>query len=41
MTTATSTVQLPSAGTYRINPSTSTIAFTTRHMFGTGADDRV
>lgn len=37
MTPAASTVQLPAAGTYRINPSTSTIAFTTRHMFGIGA----
>ena len=38
MTDATSTVQQPPAvGTYRIDPSTSTITFTTRHMFGTGA----
>lgn len=37
VTTATTPVQLPAAGTYRIDPSTSTITFTTRHMFGTGA----
>lgn len=37
MTAATSAVQLPAVGTYRIDPSTSTIAFTTRHMFGFGA----
>jgi len=37
MTDATSDVQLPAVGTYRIDPSTSTITFTTRHMFGLGA----
>jgi polyisoprenoid-binding protein YceI len=37
MTAATPTVQPPAAGTYRIDPSTSTITFTTRHMFGTAA----
>jgi len=37
MSAATSAVQPPAAGTYRIDPSTSTIAFTTRHLFGTGA----
>ena len=35
--TATPVVQPPAAGTYRIDPSMSAIAFTTRHMFGTGA----
>jgi len=35
MTDATSAVQLPAAGSYRIDPST--FAFTTRHMFGLGA----
>ncbi len=37
MTDVTSAVQLPAVGTYRIDPSTSTITFTTRHLFGTGA----
>ncbi len=37
MSASTSAVQPPAAGTYRIDPSTSTIAFTTRHLFGTGA----
>jgi len=37
MTDASSAVQSPAAGPYRIDPSTSTIAFTTRHMFGLGA----
>ncbi len=36
MTAATPVVQ-PPAGTYRIDPSTSTITFTTRHMFGIAA----
>lgn len=34
MTTA---VEIPVAGTYRLDPSASTISFTTRHMFGLGA----
>jgi len=37
MTDTTSAVQPPAVGTYRIDPSTSTITFTTRHLFGTGA----
>ena len=37
MTAATPAVQPPAAGTYRIDPSTSTIAFTTRHLSGTAA----
>jgi len=37
MTAATPAVQPPAAGTYRIDPSTSTIAFTTRHLFDTAA----
>lgn len=37
MSAAPSAVQPPPVGTYRIDPSTSTIAFTTQHMFGTGA----
>jgi len=37
MTNATSAVQPPAVGTYRIDPSTSTITFSTRHMFGAQA----
>lgn len=37
MTDATSAVQPPGVGSYRIDPSTSTITFTTRHMFGAQA----
>ncbi len=34
--TATETVEVPAAGAYRIDPTESTISFTTRHMFGLG-----
>jgi hypothetical protein len=37
MSAATASVQPSATGTYRIDPSTSTIAFTTRHLFGTAA----
>jgi polyisoprenoid-binding protein YceI len=30
------TVQIPAAGTYRLDPQASSIAFATRHMFGLG-----
>ena len=30
------TVQIPAAGTYRLDPQASTIGFATRHMFGLG-----
>lgn len=33
---STTAVQLPAAGTYRIDPTTSTIAFNSKHMFGLG-----
>ncbi len=33
---STTTVQLPAAGTYRIDPTTSKITFTAKHMFGMG-----
>ena len=36
MTTSTTTVQIPVTGTYRLDPGNSTIAFTAKHMFGTG-----
>jgi polyisoprenoid-binding protein YceI len=32
----TATVQIPAAGTYRLDPETSSISFATRHMFGLG-----
>lgn len=32
----TETVQIPAAGTYRLDPAASSISFTTRHMFGLG-----
>ncbi len=34
---ATATVQIPRTGTYRIDPASSTVSFTTRHLFGLGA----
>lgn len=34
--TSTETVEIPTAGTYRIEPGESTISFATRHMFGLG-----
>ncbi|MFC4858215.1 YceI family protein [Actinophytocola glycyrrhizae] len=34
--TSTETVEVPTAGTYRIDPGESTISFATRHMFGLG-----
>ena len=34
---ATDTVQIPATGTYRIHPASSSVSFTTRHMFGLGA----
>jgi polyisoprenoid-binding protein YceI len=34
---ATATVQIPATGTYRIDPASSSVSFTTRHMFGLGA----
>ena len=34
--TSTETVEVPTAGTYRIEPGESTISFATRHMFGLG-----
>jgi polyisoprenoid-binding protein YceI len=33
---ATATVQIPATGTYRIDPSGSSVSFTTRHLFGLG-----
>lgn len=33
----TETVQIPAAGTYRLDPAASAITFATRHMFGLGA----
>lgn len=33
----TSTITLPTPGAYTIDPTRSTVTFTTRHMFGTGA----
>ena len=30
-------VQIPAAGTYRIDPAASSLTFATRHMFGLGA----
>ncbi|MGH3301018.1 MAG: YceI family protein [Streptosporangiaceae bacterium] len=32
----TATVQIPAAGTYRLDPESSSISFATRHMFGLG-----
>jgi polyisoprenoid-binding protein YceI len=32
--TSTETVEVPAAGTYRIEPGESTVSFATRHMFG-------
>jgi polyisoprenoid-binding protein YceI len=32
----TMTIQIPAAGTYRLDPETSSIGFATRHMFGLG-----
>ncbi len=32
----TSTVEIPAAGTYRVEPSTSTIGFSAKHLFGNG-----
>jgi polyisoprenoid-binding protein YceI len=32
----TATVQVPAAGTYRLDPEASSISFATRHMFGLG-----
>lgn len=32
----TATIQIPAAGTYRVDPETSSISFATRHMFGLG-----
>jgi polyisoprenoid-binding protein YceI len=34
---ATDTVQIPGTGTYRIDPASSSVSFTTRHFFGLGA----
>jgi polyisoprenoid-binding protein YceI len=36
MSTALSTGRLPRAGTWEVDPATSTIAFATRHLFGMG-----
>ena len=36
MATTTGQIQIPPAGTYLLDPDRSTVAFTTRHMFGTG-----
>ena len=36
MATSTAQIQIPSAGTYTLDPARSTVAFTTRHMFGAG-----
>jgi polyisoprenoid-binding protein YceI len=33
-TTTTTTVRVPPSGTYRVDPVTSTVHFTTRHLFG-------
>jgi len=33
---ATAVVQIPAAGTYRLDPAASSVTFTTRHMFGLG-----
>lgn len=35
-TTAVTQVQVPTAGTYTLDAARSTVAFTTKHMFGTG-----
>ena len=35
-TTPATAVQIPPAGTYQLDPAASTVAFTTRHMFGLG-----
>jgi polyisoprenoid-binding protein YceI len=32
----TATVQIPAAGTYRLDPEASSVSFATRHMFGLG-----
>jgi polyisoprenoid-binding protein YceI len=32
----TATIQIPAAGTYRLDPEASSISFATRHMFGLG-----
>jgi polyisoprenoid-binding protein YceI len=34
--TSTETIEVPAAGTYRLQPGESTISFATRHMFGLG-----
>jgi polyisoprenoid-binding protein YceI len=36
MATTTGQIQIPPAGTYLLDPARSTVAFTTRHMFGAG-----
>lgn len=36
MSSPTGTIQLPATGAYEIDPAASTVAFTTRHMFGLG-----
>ena len=36
MATTTGQIQIPPTGTYTLDPARSTVAFTTRHMFGTG-----
>lgn len=36
MAATTAQTQIPATGTYTIDPTRSTVAFTTRHMFGTG-----
>ena len=36
MATTTGQIQIPPTGTYTLDPARSTVAFTTRHMFGAG-----
>jgi polyisoprenoid-binding protein YceI len=36
MASTTAQTQIPTTGTYTVDPANSTVAFTTRHMFGTG-----
>ena len=36
MSTAVQTVQIPSAGSYRVDPSKSDITFEAKHLFGLG-----
>jgi polyisoprenoid-binding protein YceI len=36
MASTTAQTRIPTTGTYTVDPASSTVAFTTRHMFGTG-----